>query len=194
MTRIVAGAAGGRRLAVPGGEGTRPTSERVREALFSSLGSLLGRLDGLEVLDLYAGSGALGLEALSRGARHCVFVEHDARALRTLRSNVQATGLAEAEVRAGEVGRVLRAGAARAADVVLVDPPYAMTAGELTSGLDALATHGWLAGGAIVVVERPMRGPEPAWPDHFRVLQQRRYGDTLLWYLREADDRDRRPA
>jgi 16S rRNA (guanine966-N2)-methyltransferase len=166
----------------------------VREALFSSVTSLLGNLDGLDVLDLYAGSGALGLEALSRGARHCIFVEHDKRALRTLRSNVQATGLVEAEIRAGEVGRVLSAGAPRGADLVMVDPPYAMSAVELTARLDAMVVHGWLAEDGVVVVERPAREPEPTWPGPLRVLQRRRYGDTLLWYLREADDHDRRSA
>lgn len=194
MTRIVAGRAGGRRLSVPDGAATRPTAERVREALFSSLGSLLGPLDGLDVLDLYAGSGALGLEALSRGARHCVFVEHDKRALRALRANVAATGLGEVEIRAGEVGRVLSAGAERGADVVLLDPPYAMPAVELAAQLDTLIRLGWLARDAIVVLERPAREPEPAWPDELRVVQRRRYGDTLLWYLRDAVDHDREPA
>ncbi|MFV2120379.1 RsmD family RNA methyltransferase, partial [Streptomyces sp. Act-28] len=90
MTRVIAGAAGGRRLAVPPGNGTRPTSDRAREGLFSTWQSFLGTLDGIRVADLYAGSGAVGLEALSRGAAHALLVEADARAARTVRENVRA--------------------------------------------------------------------------------------------------------
>ncbi len=122
--RVIAGHLGGRRLGAPPGRTTRPTSDRVREALFS----MLGGLDGLAVLDLFAGSGALGIEALSRGARRAVFVERDAGALAALRANLAALGLEEqrAQVRAGDALRALRAAAARAEtyDLVFLDPPY----------------------------------------------------------------------
>jgi 16S rRNA (guanine966-N2)-methyltransferase len=188
MTRVVAGVAGGRRLVVPDGEVTRPTSDRVREAMFSTLTSLLGSLDGLMVLDLYAGSGALGLEALSRGAAHCTFVEHDRRALAALRRNVASTGLDEVEILATDVGRALRdrsmGGASGQVDLVLADPPYALSADALVAVLRALLERGWLAGDAVLVVERPARETPPMWPDDLAVLSHRRYGETVLWYLR----------
>ena len=106
MTRVIAGAARGRRLQVPPGDGTRPTSDRAREALFGTLESLLGAWAGLRVLDLYAGSGAVGLEALSRGAAHALLVESDPRAARTLATNVATLGLSGAEVRRNRVERV----------------------------------------------------------------------------------------
>ncbi|MEU4830483.1 RsmD family RNA methyltransferase [Streptosporangium sp. NPDC023615] len=112
MSRVIAGSAGGRRLAVPPGRGTRPTSDRAREGIFSTVGSLIGPLDGCAVLDLYAGSGALGLEALSRGAAHVTLVESDARAVRTIRQNVASLGLAGARVVADRVERLLDRGPA----------------------------------------------------------------------------------
>lgn len=105
MTRVIAGAAGGRRLAVPPGTGTRPTSDRAREGLFSTWQALLGTLDGIRIADLYAGSGAVGLEALSRGAVHALLVEADAAAVRTVRDNVRTLGLPGAEVRACQPNR-----------------------------------------------------------------------------------------
>src|SRR5437660_4402960 len=109
MTRVIAGAAGGRRLAVPPGQGTRPTSDRAREGLFSTWRSLRGPLDGARVLDLYGGSGAVGLEALSRGAGHVLLVEADARAARVIRENVRAIGLPGAEVRAAKAEKLITA-------------------------------------------------------------------------------------
>ena len=110
MTRVIAGTAGGRRLAVPPGTGTRPTSDRAREGLFSTWQSLLGGpLDGERVLDLYAGSGAVGLEALSRGAGHTLLVEADAKAVRTVRENVKNLGLPGADVRSGKAEQIIRA-------------------------------------------------------------------------------------
>jgi len=152
VTRIVAGAAGGRRLAVPP-KGTRPTSDRVREALFSALDADPG-LDGAAVLDLCAGSGALGLEALSRGAAHALLVESDRRAADVLRRNVAAVGLAGAVVRVAPAGAVLAGPAERAYDVVLVDPPYDLPDAEVAGWLTAAEAHGWLAADAVVVVER----------------------------------------
>jgi 16S rRNA (guanine966-N2)-methyltransferase len=124
VARVIAGEAGGRRLAVPAGRDTRPTSDRAREGLFATITSIAGPLAGARVLDLYAGSGAVGLEALSRGAEHVLLVEHDARALRVIRQNVEAIGLAGAEVLADRVERALARGpAGDPYDVVGADPP-----------------------------------------------------------------------
>jgi 16S rRNA (guanine966-N2)-methyltransferase len=177
VTRIIAGAAGGRRIVVPGA-GTRPTSDRVREALFSALAVDPG-LDGAAVLDLCAGSGALGLEALSRGAAHALFVESDRRAAGVLRRNVAAVGLPGAAVRAGTAATVLAGPADRPYDLVLIDPPYATPDADVARWLAAAHAHGWLAGDAVVVVERP-RGEEFPWPDPLVSVRERRYGDTVL--------------
>ena len=182
MTRIIAGRAGGRRIAVPP-SGTRPTSDRVREALFSALAADPG-LDGAAVLDLCAGSGALGLEALSRGAVHALFVESDRRAAAVLRRNVAELGLPGATVRAAPAGAVLNGPADRAYDVVLADPPYAVPDTEVAGWLAAAARNGWLADDAVVVVERG-RGPGRRvgtfpWPPPLTALRARRYGDTVL--------------
>ncbi|MGK5548553.1 16S rRNA (guanine(966)-N(2))-methyltransferase RsmD [Streptomyces sp. URMC 127] len=187
MTRVIAGTAGGRRLAVPPGTGTRPTSDRAREGLFSTLESLLGTLHGARVLDLYGGSGAVGLEALSRGAAHALLVESDARAVRTIRDNVRAVGLPGAEVRVGKAEQIV-AGPAPAApyDVVFLDPPYAVTDEALREILLTLRTGGWLAEDALATVERSTRGGEFPWPDGFEALRARRYGEGTLWYGRAA--------
>jgi 16S rRNA (guanine966-N2)-methyltransferase len=183
MTRIIAGTAGGRRLAVPPA-GTRPTSDRVREALFSALEHDPG-LDGAAVLDLCAGSGALGLEALSRGAEHALLVESDRRAAGVLRRNVTELGLPGAEVRAAPAGTVLAAPASRPYDLVLVDPPYDVPDDEVAGWLTAAAKHGWLAPEAVVVVERRAgRGRDGGsfgWPDPLAAVRQRRYGETVLF-------------
>ncbi|MDP9496697.1 MAG: 16S rRNA (guanine(966)-N(2))-methyltransferase RsmD [Actinomycetota bacterium] len=174
MTRIVSGTAGGRRLQVPRGHRTRPTADRTREALFSSLQSLV-ELPGARVLDLYAGSGALGLEALSRGAAAATLVDSDERALAALRANVRALGL-PAEVVGLPVERFLSRDP-QAYDLVLLDPPYAA---EVDPVLAALVP--WVAPDGVVVVERSARSPEPGWPDGLGALRSRRYGETLLWY------------
>jgi len=183
MTRIIAGTAGGRRLGVPP-SGTRPTSDRVREALFSALSHDPG-LDGAAVLDLCAGSGALGLEALSRGAEHALLVESDRRAAAVLRRNVDSLGLPGAQVRAAPAGTVLGAPAPRAYDVLLVDPPYDVPDDEVAGWLVAAAEHGWLAPGALVVVERRAgRGRDGgsfAWPAPLAAVRRRRYGETVLF-------------
>ncbi len=181
VTRIVAGQAGGRRLRVPP-RGTRPTSERVREALFNAL-EVAGELDGARVLDLYAGSGALGLEALSRGAADALFVEADRVAAEVLRGNVATVGLG-GRVRHGRVDQVLaESGTDPAApfDLVLADPPYAVEGPELAAALGALSRGGWIAAGGLVVVERAERDGEPDWPTGFEPLRSRRYGDTALF-------------
>ncbi|WP_312867965.1 16S rRNA (guanine(966)-N(2))-methyltransferase RsmD [Amycolatopsis pithecellobii] len=177
MTRIVAGRAGGRRLKVPP-QGTRPTSERVRESLFNALESA-GELDGARVLDLYAGSGALGLEALSRGARDALFVESDRRALQVLRGNVAELALG-GQVRAGQVESVLAQPADQPFDLVLADPPYAVDAVRLGAMLAALAAGGWIADDGLVIVERAKRDGEPGWPAGFAPVRTMRHGDTAL--------------
>ncbi|MGW3966221.1 16S rRNA (guanine(966)-N(2))-methyltransferase RsmD [Amycolatopsis sp. NPDC005003] len=183
MTRIVAGTAGGRRLKVPP-KGTRPTSERVREALFNAL-ETAGELDGARVLDLYAGSGALGLEALSRGAADALFVESDRRAVDVLRGNVAAVGLG-GTVRAGQVEAVVAAPAPAAFDLVLADPPYAVDAAALGSVLASLAAGGWLGPSALVVIERAARDGEPDWPPGFEPTRTKKYGDTAVFWAEYA--------
>ncbi|WEV25115.1 16S rRNA (guanine(966)-N(2))-methyltransferase RsmD [Streptomyces sp. 71268] len=187
MTRVIAGAAGGRRLAVPPGTGTRPTSDRAREGLFSTWESLLGSLAGARVLDLYAGSGAVGLEALSRGAEHAFLVEADPRAARVVRENVRTLGLPGAEVRAGKAAQVIAGPVpGQPYDVVFLDPPYAVTDDELREILLTLSGNGWLAAQVLVTVERSTRGGEFRWPTGFEGLRARRYGEGTLWYGRAA--------
>ncbi|MDQ3152869.1 MAG: 16S rRNA (guanine(966)-N(2))-methyltransferase RsmD [Actinomycetota bacterium] len=180
MTRIVAGRAGGRRLAVPR-SGTRPTSHRVREAVFSALEARLV-LDGARVLDLYAGSGALGLEALSRGAARVRFVESDRRAVDVLRRNVADLALPGAQVTAAPVATVLTGPSDAPYDLVLLDPPYALPDGDLAGVLAVLTAGQWLAPGALIVVERSSRGAAPGWPEGVSPLTERTYGDTRMHY------------
>ncbi|MAO79871.1 16S rRNA (guanine(966)-N(2))-methyltransferase RsmD [uncultured Nocardioides sp.] len=181
MTRIIGGSAGGRRLETPRGEATRPTSDRVREALFSAVESWCGTLSGLRVLDLYAGSGALGLEACSRGADHALLVERDRRTAAVITANARTLGLPGARVVAASVGTVLASAPDRPYDLVLADPPYPLPAEEVDADLEALVAHGWLAGDALVVVERGRRSPEPSWPVGFTAQRRRKYGETTLW-------------
>jgi 16S rRNA (guanine966-N2)-methyltransferase len=181
VPRIIAGTAGGRALTVPTGAGTRPTADRVKEALFSALDAAPG-LAGRRVLDLYAGSGALGLEAASRGAAVVTLVEHAPAALRALRSNVASLALAGVSAVGAEVGRWLAAGAPDAAyDVVLLDPPYALDVDPVLASLNA---GSWLAPGATVVVERSARGPSPVWPEGLEGVRERRYNEVRLCYGR----------
>jgi 16S rRNA (guanine966-N2)-methyltransferase len=189
VPRIVGGAAGGRRIAVPPGRGTRPTSDRTREALFSALDALTD-LDGAHVLDLYAGSGAVGLEAVSRGAAHAFLVESDRGALTVLRRNVAGLGLAGVVAATGAVERFAAtappAAAAPPYHLVFADPPYALTADALAGVLTDLAANGWLAPGAVVVVERSSRDPDWEWPSPLVALRSRRYGEATLWYGRAS--------
>ncbi len=177
MTRIVAGAAGGRTIEVPA-SGTRPTSDRVREALFSRLDHE-DVLDGATVWDLYAGSGALGLEAASRGAAQVVLVESRAAAADVCRRNAARLGLPGVRVAAQRVASFLER-AAGPVDVVLVDPPYDLAEPELAAALAAVRPH--LAPGAVLVVERTTRSPEPSWPDGVGRTGEKRYGETVLWF------------
>jgi 16S rRNA (guanine966-N2)-methyltransferase len=183
MTRVIAGTARGRRLTVPAGRHTRPTSDRAREGLFGTLTALCGEFGGLRVLDLYAGSGAVGLEALSRGARHVLFVEADARAARVIRDNIEAVGLPGGELVTDRVGRLLPRGPGAARyDLVIADPPYHVAETEVTAMLAGLASGGWLAPGAVVAVERATRSGPVGWPPGIRPDRSRRYGDTTFWY------------
>jgi 16S rRNA (guanine966-N2)-methyltransferase len=208
VARVIAGEAGGRRLAVPAGRDTRPTSDRAREGLFATIASMLGPLAGASVLDLYAGSGAVGLEALSRGARHVLLVEHGARATRVIRDNIEAIGLPGAVLAADRVERVLARGPARGDqdgparrgqdgpapagdqagpeggryDVVFADPPYALADTAVSQVLSLLTGQGWLAPGALVIVERATRSGPLNWPDGFVPDRSRRYGEATFWY------------
>ncbi|MFS8498458.1 MAG: 16S rRNA (guanine(966)-N(2))-methyltransferase RsmD [Micromonosporaceae bacterium] len=186
MTRIVAGRLGGRRLQVPAGGRVRPTSDRVREALFSRLETLVD-LAGARVADLYAGSGAVGLEAYSRGARHVLLVESSPRAARTARANIEALG-ASAHVRlvVASVMSTLAAGTDEPYDVVFADPPYDLPDRQITELQHALLDGGWLAPGAVVVIERSSRGAPVEWVEPVTDLSVRRYGETALWYGRRS--------
>jgi 16S rRNA (guanine966-N2)-methyltransferase len=183
MSRVIAGAARGRRLSVPAGGATRPTADRAREGLFSTLTSLRGSLDGASFLDLYAGSGAVGLEAASRGATRVLMVERDPKALRAMRANIDSLAFPGVELRAEPVERVLVAAAAAAYDVVFLDPPYT---DPVDVPLQRLADGGWLAESAVVCVERASRGEPPAWPAGIEALRSRRYGEATLWYGRRS--------
>ena len=178
MTRVIAGSARGRRLAVPDGTTTRPTSERAREGLFSSLLSLLD-LEGARVLDLYAGSGALGLEALSRGAGSATLVENDPSAAAALHDNVAHLGLPGAHVLAVDVLRFLAVDPEPRYDLALLDPPYDE---DVLPALELLRP--WLAEDAVVVVERRTRRSTFAWPAGYERVRERTYGEATLWYAR----------
>lgn len=189
MSRIVAGSARGRRLETPDGATTRPTTDRVREAFFSVLASWNGSADravdeqlaGLSFLDLYAGSGAMGLEAASRGAKPVLLVEADARAHAIVRRNIEASKLDATSrcARAEAVVGVPNPGAAH--DVVWLDPPYDLAVEKINAVLAAILAHGWVRADGVIVVERSGRGGAPeldaaeAW--------QRRYGETTLYWF-----------
>ena len=185
MTRIVAGFAGSLTLTVPA-FGTRPTSERVREAVFSAL-EARDAIDGCRVLDLYAGSGALGLEAASRGAAHVTLVENSKVGVRTCRANAalverkapSGSGL-RIEVAATSVQSYL-AGASASWDLVLIDPPYDLGAAELDENLAALAPR--LSPDAVVVVERATRSAAPTLPEGLELERSKKYGDTTLYWI-----------
>jgi 16S rRNA (guanine966-N2)-methyltransferase len=180
VTRIVAGTARGRPLRVPRGRSTRPTSDRVREALFARLDSD-GVVRGARVLDLFAGSGALGLEAASRGADHVLLVDSSTRAAAVCRRNVAALGVDRVEVRTAAASTVLATAPAEPYDLVLLDPPYDLAEDALAAVLDLLVDRSWLADRAVVVVERSARSPEPRWPGGLLRFDDRRYGETRLW-------------
>lgn len=191
MTRIIAGAHGGRRLTAPPGAQTRPTSDRVREAFFSALETMVD-LDGARFADLYAGSGAVGLEALSRGASFALLVEADARAARVIRDNI-------VTLRAGSSARLVTGKVSQVValppdggpfDVVFADPPYSVPDDEVADLQRALLDNGWLAPDAVVVLERStrtaVRGQPLSWVDGITADRSRKYGETTLWYGRRS--------
>jgi 16S rRNA (guanine966-N2)-methyltransferase len=182
--RVIAGSAGGRRLAVPPGRDTRPTSDRAREGLFSTIGALLGTMHGVRVADLFAGSGAVGLEALSRGAGHALLVESHPRAAAVIRENIAALRLPGAELVADRVERATSKSPPEPYDLIFIDPPYAVTDAEVRELLEALRDNGWLAGGALVAVERATRGGTFGWPEGFGAERDRKYGEATFWYGR----------
>jgi 16S rRNA (guanine966-N2)-methyltransferase len=186
VSRVIAGSAGGRRLAVPTGRDTRPTSDRAREGLFATVLALLGPLEGRRVADLFAGSGAVGLEALSRGADHALLVESHARAAKVIRANIAALGLPGARLTADRVERVVRHTPPAPYDLIFADPPYAFPAGAVTGLLEDLRDHDWPAADALVVVERATRGGELTWPAGYVAERSRTYGEATFWYGRSG--------
>ena len=184
--RVIAGAAKGARLgAVP--PGVRPMADQAREGLFASLAD---RVDDARCLDLFAGTGATGIEALSRGASHCTFVDRSRRTTATIEGNLERTDLEDlATVRTSEVTAYLRRGRPAADepyDLVFLDPPYEME-GPALDGCSVLLDDGWLAGtGWTVMVTRGQKGSLPAVPLHWAVARQLRYGDSLLTLYREV--------
>lgn len=191
MSRIIAGLAGGRRLAAPAHARTRPTTDRVREAAFSLIAGWAGtageagarQLAGWSFLDLYAGTGAVGLEAASRGASPVTCVEFDRPTAALARGNAQSVGLPVRVVTA-PVARFL-AGPASAYDVVWLDPPYDLAEDALAADLAQVVSGGWLAPDGLVVIERSSRGEAPRWPDPLRARWHRRYGETTLFLAAE---------
>lgn len=168
---------------MPPGSGTRPTSDRAREGLFSALDSRLHGMGGLRLIDAYAGSGAVGVEALSRGAAAALLIESDRRAADTVRANLRTLGLPGGRVLVERVERVAAQPCPEAPyDVLFLDPPYALDAAALAGLIADFAGHGWLTPGALVCVERASRDPEWVWPEGFAALRARAYGEGTLWY------------
>ena len=180
MTRIIAGVLKGRTLKVPPSV-TRPTSSRVREAMFSSLEHAHGGLDDVRVLDLFAGSGALAIESLSRGAQYAELMESDAKAVSTIKDNLKALNL-NAQVVGGDLFTHLANGSSSGGfDVVFADPPYGLADERMTHMLELLRDGNWLRDDAVIVLERDKRSV-CEWPDGYGDIEQRSYGDTVVWY------------
>ena len=187
MTRIIGGSVGGRRINTPRGLGTRPTSDRVREALFSAVESWCGSLQGLRFLDLYAGSGAIGLEAWSRGAGVVTMIEQDRRTASLISTNAKGLGFAKADVRVAAVSHALHTPPAAPYDIAFMDPPYPLDGASVDADLAALDDNTWLVPGALVIVERSTRSDDPTWPEGLEPIRSRRYGETVLWYGHAAN-------
>lgn len=195
MSRIITGTARGRRLATPGHQRTRPTSDRVREALFSALVSWADGQDeapedalrGFSLLDLYAGTGAVGLEAASRGAAPVWLVEADKKTADLARRNAADTELA-VTVRTAKVEQLIASPAPQAFDILWLDPPYDLAADRVDAVLADLVAGGWLARHGLVVVERGSRGAAPQWPTGVGDGWQRRYGETTLHFAEDVSE------
>ncbi len=194
MTRIIAGSARGNPLKVPPGEQTRPTTDRVREAFFSALATWAGgsggaadeQLAGIRFLDLYAGSGAIGLEAASRGAREVVLVDRYRAAAEIIRRNAATAKMVDrVHVRVNDVLAFLAETPAEPFDVIWLDPPYAVSGEQLEEVLARLA-DGWLVSDGLVIVERANRDGPPKWPHQLAERWSRRYGETELHYARPS--------
>lgn len=187
MSRIIAGRAGGRRLQMPAHDRTRPTTDRTREALFSALAGWVGAtgadsaLSGLSFLDLFGGSGAVGLEAASRGAQPVLIVESDRRTAEVARRNAAATGLV-VTVRSDRAERVPQTG--EAFDIVWLDPPYDLATPALDDLLRELIAHGTVAPAGLIVVERSSRSEPVSFPEGWDSWN-RRYGETTLYYAQQ---------
>lgn len=186
MLKISGGVWAGRRLVTPAGPVTRPTGEKLRAALANSLAAR-GALAGARVLDLYAGSGALALEMLSRGAADAILVERDRAAQAAIRANLTSLGLTPGRAQlipAGVEAFAVRARPGDRFDLVLADPPYELSADELGRVLADLAASGVLDSGADIVIERSSRSADLVWPDPLVGTRTKRYGDSVLWYGR----------
>jgi 16S rRNA (guanine966-N2)-methyltransferase len=190
VTRIIAGRHRGRRLAAPPGERTRPTTDRVREALFSAIAAWSGTagaspaesLAGLAFADLYAGSGAVGLEAASRGAAPVLLVESSPRTAAVISRNITDLRLEAVSVRTDRVERLAHTKPARPYEVVFLDPPYGLAADAVAEILDRLVANGWVANDGLLVVERSRRDAELRWPPPFAGGWRRDYGETTLLF------------
>ena len=192
---MIAGEQGGLRLVVPKGQRTRPTTDRVKESVFAALGP--GRLVGAHVLDGYAGSGALGIEALSRGAARATLIDRDPRAVDAIRRNLTTTRLTDraAVIRRGFAGHLAGRPPETPFDLVFLDPPYDLANPELGQVLASLAAPGWLHDDAAVVVERAASAGPPPLPSGWGVAWERMYGDTLVVLVGpDADSTDPVPA
>lgn len=197
MTRVISGRFRGQVLVTPAGDHTRPTSDRVRESFFSSLGSWLGTADqpaaqalaGVGFLDLYAGSGACGIEAASRGARQVHLVEQNPRVMAVARQNATRLGL-RLKLTRGAVAAVLARPAPEPYDVVWLDPPYRLADSELAGVLQRVVHNGWLARAGLLVVERSSRSPDPQPPPGLTEQWSRRYGETTIHYATRAPSQE----
>jgi 16S rRNA (guanine966-N2)-methyltransferase len=187
LSRIIAGSRGGQRIVMPPGDRARPTTDRVREALFSTITAWAGRaaepversLSGMAFCDLYAGSGAVGLEAASRGATRVLLIEREPRTARLCRRNAEALGLA-VDVVISPVEQILKKPPARSFDIVFADPPYELDAATVSAQIEQLVVNSWVDGGSLIVVERSRRTPQLVWPDAAAKRWSRAYGETIL--------------
>jgi 16S rRNA (guanine966-N2)-methyltransferase len=189
LSRIIAGSRGGQRIVMPPGDHARPTTDRVREALFSAIAAWAGRaaepvedsLAGLAFCDLYAGSGAVGLEAASRGATRVLLVERDPRTAQLGRRNAETLRLA-VDVVVSPVEQVLRKAPPHPFDVVFADPPYELDTPTVSAQLQQLVGNAWVDRSSLVVVERSKRTPQLIWPDSAVKHWRRAYGETILCF------------